>query len=116
MRQNCKYGDKCNHKHTLSREESGQPNGRLYEHDREVLAQVTRYVPCRYGTACDDVSCMFGHRCPVQENARLAGGNVRLAGRNVTARVCKFRGDCRFKDEMHVVDLRVVNEVKSGRK
>ena len=92
LRQECKYGDECNHKHKLS--------SHISDHDLQVLAQVARYAPCRYGTACEDVKCIFGHRCPVQENERLVG-------KEATARVCKFGRGCKFSDEMHVVDLRV---------
>lgn len=105
LRQECTYGDKCTHIHSLTVQQGGLPDGSLTKRDLEILTQVSRYAPCRDGTACDDVNCTFGHRCPVLE--RLSHHGKRDSDRD-----CKHGKNCKFPDTMHVFDTRVVGLVE----
>jgi hypothetical protein len=52
LRRDCPYGDGCTHDHAY------KPS----KNDIEILRQVARSTPCHYGTECDDVKCIYGHR------------------------------------------------------
>jgi hypothetical protein len=52
LRNDCPYGDECTHDHFY------KPN----KNELETLRFVARQTPCRFGTACDDVKCIYGHR------------------------------------------------------
>ena len=80
----CPYGDTCTHDHKY------RPNpGEL-----AILRYMNRIIPCRNGTGCEEVKCMYGHRCqrPVEG----------------TSKTCRFGNDCRFSADMHGIDTRIV--------
>lgn len=52
LRHDCPYGDECTHDHYY------QPN----KNEISTLKCVARQTPCRFGSACDDVKCIYGHR------------------------------------------------------
>ena len=52
LRQDCPYGDDCEHDHFY------KPN----KNELLTLRYVARQTPCRFGTGCDDIRCIYGHR------------------------------------------------------
>ena len=52
LRQDCPYGDDCSHDHRY------KPN----KNEILTLRYVARQTPCHFGTACDDIKCIYGHR------------------------------------------------------
>jgi len=52
LRSDCPYGDKCTHDHFY------KPN----KNEIATLRYVARQTPCYYGTSCEDVKCIYGHR------------------------------------------------------
>jgi hypothetical protein len=49
------------------------------------------------GSGCNDVACIYGHRCPFPPSKTSQG-----------TKVCLFGSECRFPEEIHDVDLNVV--------
>jgi hypothetical protein len=35
------------------------------------LSAIARMTPCRFGLECDDVECIYGHRCPQSEPGKV---------------------------------------------
>ena len=52
LRGDCPYGDECTHTHFY------KPN----KNEIQTLKFVARGTPCRFGTACDDEKCIYGHK------------------------------------------------------
>jgi hypothetical protein len=52
LRQDCPYGDECSHDHFY------KPN----KNELLTLKFVARQTPCHFGTACDDIKCIYGHK------------------------------------------------------
>ncbi|MCJ1310117.1 hypothetical protein MMC25_003778 [Agyrium rufum] len=52
LRGDCAYPNSCTHDHAY------KPN----KNELAVLAQVARQTSCRFGTACDEPKCIYGHR------------------------------------------------------
>ena len=52
LRQDCPYGNDCTHDHSY------KPN----KNEIMTLRAIARQTPCHFGTACDDVKCIYGHR------------------------------------------------------
>ena len=52
LRKDCGYGDGCTHDHSY------QPN----KNELQTLEYVSRMTPCRFGSDCDDIKCIYGHR------------------------------------------------------
>ena len=90
LRDDCPYSN-CTHDHHY------KPN----QNELNTLRYISRLTPCRYGMECDDAKCIYGHRCPVQKEGEKG---------------CRFGDSCRFPEEAHGVDLRVVNTVRIGAK
>lgn len=89
LRQECPYGHNCTHKHD-------------YEVKRGELATlrlVARMSPCLNGSVCQDVKCMFGHRCPAPSSREKVPKGVKP---------CIFRDTCKFPIELHDIDSNVV--------
>ncbi|KAI9760891.1 MAG: hypothetical protein M4579_001392 [Chaenotheca gracillima] len=84
LRNDCPFGSSCVHGHEYKPTAS----------ELATLRHIARQQPCRFGTACEDAKCMYGHRCL---------GNP-----------CSFvyNGGCRFPTEMHGVDTQVVKRVR----
>ena len=53
LRGDCPY-DPCTHDHYY------KPN----KNELATLKYVSRMTPCKFGSECDDVKCIYGHRCP----------------------------------------------------
>ena len=52
LRRECPYRDKCTHDHFY------KPN----KNEQDILMQLGRGTPCKFGTGCDDMKCIYGHR------------------------------------------------------
>ena len=87
LRQDCPFGDDCTHDHSYKPTKA----------EMELLRQINRGTPCRNGTGCNELKCMYGHRCPLSVEG---------------SKICKFGSNCRFGREMHGVDLTVVRTTK----
>jgi len=90
---NAGKADKCPHKHDM----------KLTSQERYWLRVVARETPCKRGFECDDVKCIYGHRCPfpVATEGSSRGSGSCLNGEN-----------CRFPREMHGVDTKVIKYIK----
>jgi hypothetical protein len=73
---------RCTHDHST----------KLSKYDLRTLRQVARMTPCHYKTECDDVKCIYGHRCPQSQPGE---------------KECWYKEDCRFYGWGHGVDTRV---------
>ena len=87
LRKDCPYGDECTHDHSY------KPS----KNELTTLKYVARMTPCRFGTECDDLGCIYGHRCPLSRPG---------------SKDCHFGDNCRFDIDMHGVDTTVVRIVK----
>ena len=59
---------------------------------------VARETPCKKGHGCDDVKCIYGHRCPFP---LATEGSMRGIG-------CLNGNACRFPSSMHGMDTQAV--------
>jgi hypothetical protein len=87
LRNGCPFGSGCSHKH------ESKPSG----DELTTLRLVARMTPCVNGSGCNDVACIYGHRCPYP-----------LSRTNKVSKSCLFGTECRFPEELHDVDLNVV--------
>ncbi len=87
LRRDCPYGVECTHDHGY------KPS----KNELTTLKYIARMTPCRFGTECDDLSCIYGHRCPLSRPG---------------FKDCHFGENCRFEVEMHGVDTNVVKIVR----
>jgi hypothetical protein len=55
LRGDCQYGDDCTHLHDCKDDPDLKDN-------IKILRQITRATPCKNGTECSDVKCIYGHR------------------------------------------------------
>ena len=86
LRGECQF-DPCGHDHYY------KPN----KNELSILRHISRGIPCRYGTECDDPDCIYGHVCP---NSSV--------GRND----CMFGNTCRFERDQHGIDKTPVKTTK----
>ncbi|KAF2651412.1 hypothetical protein K491DRAFT_90377 [Lophiostoma macrostomum CBS 122681] len=88
LRQECPYGDNCTHYHDYkpTKDELG------------TLRLVARMAPCQNGSGCQDVKCIYGHRCPAPLSRNPVKGN----------KPCIFSDQCKFPLELHEIDCHVV--------
>ena len=78
----CKYsGERCNHRH----------NYNATDDEIEILRSVSRETACKNGVTCDELVCVYGHRCPYPA---VSEGSMRGLG-------CVMGDKCRFPREMH---------------
>jgi hypothetical protein len=78
----CKWSeDRCNHRHDY------KPTAE----EKQLLRSVSRETPCHNGVGCDELVCVYGHRCP--HPAATEGSMRGLA--------CIQGEKCRFPREMH---------------
>ncbi|KAG0161163.1 hypothetical protein PDIDSM_8696 [Penicillium digitatum] len=83
----CPNEENCYHDH----------DRKLTRQDLHILSAIARMTPCRFGLECDDVECIYGHRCPQSEPGK---------------KTC-FRGDsCRFEPVAHGIDTNIVKVTK----
>lgn len=52
LRKDCPFGDGCTHDHSY------EPS----KNEVQTLRCVARMTPCKYGSDCDDIQCIYGHR------------------------------------------------------
>ncbi|MCJ1265236.1 hypothetical protein MMC22_005111 [Lobaria immixta] len=52
LRHDCIFGDDCTHDHAY------KPN----KNEVQTLRHVARMTPCKFGTECDEIKCIYGHR------------------------------------------------------
>lgn len=52
LREDCPYGRDCTHDHSY------KPN----KNELQTLKYVARLTPCRFGSECDEIKCIYGHR------------------------------------------------------
>ncbi|KAI7017328.1 hypothetical protein KC355_g3723 [Hortaea werneckii] len=90
---NAGRSDKCPHRHDI----------KLTPQERQWLRVVARETPCKKGTECDDVKCIYGHRCPfpVATEGSSRGSGMCLNGEN-----------CRFPRDMHITDTKIVKTTR----
>lgn len=89
LRQECPYDKGCTHIHDL------KPT----KEEIATLRLVARMAPCLNGSACSDLKCIYGHRCP-------APGHRTGAAKGTKS--CIFGEACKFPPELHDVDTTVV--------
>lgn len=89
LRQECPFKDNYTHVHDYK-----PSSGEI-----ATLRLVARMAPCQNGSGCQDVKCMYGHRCPAPY-AR----NVLDKGK----KPCIFGEACKFPIELHDLDCNVV--------
>ncbi|MDI1489480.1 MAG: hypothetical protein OHK93_008759 [Ramalina farinacea] len=90
LRNDCPY-DPCTHDHHY------KPT----KNELQTLRYVSRMTPCKFRGDCDDLKCIYGHRCPNDTEG---------------SSTCRWGENCRFDVEAHGIDRRVVNVVKVGGK
>ncbi|KAH6642315.1 hypothetical protein C7974DRAFT_385225 [Boeremia exigua] len=89
LRQECPYGMQCTHQHNYDPARS----------EIATLRLVARMSPCINGTGCQDIKCIFGHRCPAPPNRAKVPKGIKS---------CIFADACKFPIELHDIDTNVV--------
>jgi len=84
--------DKCPHAHDFD----------LSTRDMHHLRVIARETPCKRGSECDDIKCIYGHSCPFP---MASEGSMRGIG-------CLNGSACRFPDGMHGMDKVPVKMIK----
>ena len=90
LRGDCPY-DPCTHEHDY------KPT----KNEVQTLRYVSRMTPCKFGAECDDLRCIYGHKCPNDREG---------------SRECKWGENCRFEREAHGIERRIVDTIKIGGK
>ncbi|KAL5119945.1 hypothetical protein ACEQ8H_002043 [Pleosporales sp. CAS-2024a] len=90
LRNACPYDFNCSHEH------SPKPN----EDEIRTLRLVARMAPCIAGSGCQDINCIYGHRCPAPPHRT----NNHVKG----TKSCIFGESCKFPPELHDIDMNVV--------
>jgi hypothetical protein len=88
LRDECPYGPQCTHLH----------NYKPTKDEILTLRLVARMAPCSSGSGCQDIKCMYGHRCPAPRSDRASKGT----------KSCIFGESCKFGPELHDIDTNVV--------
>ncbi|KAH5423332.1 hypothetical protein HBI23_199180 [Parastagonospora nodorum] len=89
LRNSCPFGDTCSHEH------SPKPNST----ELETLRLVARMAPCMSGSGCQDIKCIYGHRCPAPPSRTHHSKGTKS---------CIFGEACKFPPELHDIDMTVV--------
>ena len=90
LRNDCPY-DPCTHAHDYN------PN----KNEIATLRYVSRMTPCKFGSECDDIKCIYGHICPNSVDGK---------------KDCRWGENCRFDREQHGVERTAVKVMKVGAK
>ncbi|KAF2727868.1 hypothetical protein EJ04DRAFT_516995 [Polyplosphaeria fusca] len=88
LRNECFYQDKCSNRHDVA----------LTPADLGNLRWITRMQPCKIGPACNDIKCIYGHRCQVPDAKTVIKGT----------KTCIYGPYCKFGPELHNIDCHVV--------
>ena len=67
--------------------------------DIATLRYVARQAPCINGSGCQDIKCVFGHRCPAAPSK-----TNRVKG----TKNCIYGEACKFPAGLHDIDCNVV--------
>ncbi|KAF2999696.1 hypothetical protein E8E13_002711 [Curvularia kusanoi] len=67
--------------------------------DIATLRLVARMSPCMSGSLCQDIKCIFGHRCPAPPSKDKGPKGTKN---------CIFKEACKFPIELHDIDTNVV--------
>ncbi|KAF9700746.1 hypothetical protein EKO04_002026 [Ascochyta lentis] len=89
LRQECPYDMQCTHNHDY------EPN----RSEIGFLRLVARMSPCQNGSGCQDVKCIFGHRCPAPPSKTKVPRGTKP---------CIFADTCKFSIGLHDIDTNVV--------
>ncbi|KAF2490101.1 hypothetical protein BU16DRAFT_170516 [Lophium mytilinum] len=95
LRNECPFGAQCTHVHSY------KPT----RNELETLKLVARMAPCINGSSCDDIKCIYGHRCPAPDPKN---GGSPAGGKSKT---CIFADKCKFPPELHGIDTNVVKRI-----
>ena len=90
LRNDCPY-DPCTHDHHY------KPNN----NELATLRYVSRMTPCKFSSECDDLKCIYGHRCPNDSEGKSD---------------CRWGENCRFERELHGIDRSIIKTTKVGKK
>ncbi|KAI4954366.1 hypothetical protein J4E91_002079 [Alternaria rosae] len=89
LRAECPYDTKCTHLHAY------KPTS----DELATLRLVARMAPCSNGSVCQDIRCIYGHRCPAPPHkTHYAKGT----------KSCIFGESCKFPASLHDIDTNVV--------
>lgn len=88
LRRECPYDGQCTHLHQY------KPT----KEEMATLRLVARMAPCQNGSGCQDIKCIYGHRCPAPPNKNHVKGT----------KSCIFGESCKFPPELHDIDTNVV--------
>ena len=89
LRQDCPYDTTCAHVHAF------EPT----KDELSTLRLIARMAPCQYGSICQNIKCIYGHRC----SAPLA-----KIKRSADTKPCIFGDACKFPSSLHEIDTTVV--------
>jgi hypothetical protein len=89
LRKECEWVKGCTHEHAAN------PS----KEELATLRLVARMAPCSNGSGCQDIRCIYGHRCPAPPHRT----NHRKGTKS-----CIFGEACRFPVELHDIDTNVV--------
>jgi hypothetical protein len=89
LRNECPWLQGCQHIHDAV----------LTKDEIATLRLVARMAPCSGGSACQDISCIYGHRCPAPPSRTHQPKG---------SRTCIFGEFCKFPSELHDIDTNVV--------
>jgi hypothetical protein len=89
LKNECPYDSNCTHLHAY------KPT----KDELQTLRLVARMAPCTNGSGCQDIKCIYGHRCPAptHRNGPIKG-----------TKSCIFGEQCKFPPELHDIDMNVV--------
>jgi hypothetical protein len=89
LRGECPFQSGCTHSHAYN------PTG----DEITTLRLVARMAPCLNGSGCQDIKCIYGHRCPAPPHK-----TNHVKG----TKSCIFGEGCKFPPELHDLDTNVV--------
>lgn len=89
LRRECPYGAQCTHLHTYAPTTD----------EMSTLRLVARMAPCQNGGTCEDIRCIYGHRCPAP---------LQKTNRGKGTKSCIFGEACKFPVDLHNIDTNVV--------
>tara|TARA_R110002003_G_scaffold109_3_gene9109 strand:- start:1247 stop:2194 length:948 start_codon:yes stop_codon:yes gene_type:complete len=89
LRKECPYDTNCTHAHKYN----------ATADEIRTLRLVARMAPCTNGSGCQDLKCIYGHRCPAPPHKynHVKG-----------TKSCIFGEACKFPPELHDIDMNVV--------
>jgi hypothetical protein len=88
LRHECPYDANCTHVH----------NYKPTKEELNTLRLVARMAPCVHGSGCDEMKCIYGHKCPAPPARNGVKGT----------KSCIFGEGCKFAPELHDIDTNVV--------